>query len=375
MRCRLLLLALCATSAMAAEPLETFDLKGDTLLQAEKFVAVENGDKLKGVKRVVIPSFMVDFVTEAKAATIITGIGVLTGAPSNVLIRLKGADPAKFQDITDELYGQTLAALKQAGVEVVDVSQLKASPTYKELLEKGEKAPREEEAKGGKGMYHTAKELPLYYMDEVGFIPKFEIKLFGNKPKEDVFLTMGTKFASGFSAAMVPQLEEKLAKEFDATVMKVRITVLGGQLERDERFWNFSAQADIKAKASGSFAPMVTRFAFIGGNGDKARLSLKEAVTTSELGELANVTSAAAKAGDIARNAVTVGSRLFSAFKGGPSLDLGYGNTVDYEWRVESGAFEKVVTQYYPGITGMFAAKLKQLANGETPSEKVVSSQ
>lgn len=356
------LLVLLASSALAAETEIRFDLKGDSLSQAEKFVEVENADKFKGIRRVVIPSFMVDFVTEAKAETLITGIGVVTGAPSNVLIKLKGADPAKFQEITDELYAQTVTELKKAGIEVVDISQLKESATYKELAGKGEKAPREEEAKGGKGMYHTANGLPLYYMDEVGFIPKFEIKLFGNKPKEDIFLTWGTKFSSGFSTATVPQLEEKLAKEFDATVMKVRITVLGGQLEKDESFWNFSAQADIKAKAAGSFAPMVTRYAFIGGNGDKARLSLKQAVTTGELGELANVTSAASKAGDVARNAVTVGSRIFSAFGGGPAIDLGYGNTVDYEWRVEPGAFEKVVTNYYPAISAMFAAKLDQLA-------------
>lgn len=363
--------AALAAPAWAASGETGFNLKADALGQAEQFVEVENADKLKGVRRVVIPSFMVDFVTEAKAETLISGIGVVTGAPSNVLIKLKGGDPAKFQAITDELYDQTVAALKKEGIEVVDISALKGSATYKELAGKGEKAPREEEAKGGKGMYHTARELPLYYMDEVGFIPKFEIKLFGNKPKEDIFLTWGTKFGSGFSTASVPQLEEKLAQEFDATVLKVRITVLGGQLEKDESFWNFSAQADIKAKAAGSFAPFVTRYAFIGGNGDKARLSLKQAVTTSELGELANVTSAASKAGDVARNAVTVGSRIFSAFGGGPAIDLGYGNTVDYEWRVESGAFEKVVTKYYPGISGMFGAKLKQLAAAGVAGDKV----
>lgn len=355
------LFALCVTSAVAAEDARNFDLKAAPLSLADKYVEVENPEKVKGINRVVIPSFMVDFVTEAKAETLITGIGVVTGAPSNVLIKLKGADPAKFQAITDLLYDQTVAELKKAGITVVPLDKLKENATYKELAAKGEKAPREEEAKGGKGMYHTAKDLPLYYMDEVGFIPKFEIKLFGNKPKEDIFLTWGTKFGAGFSTAMVPQLEEKLAKEFDATVMKVRITVLGGQLEKDESFWNFSAKADIRAKAAGSFAPMVTRYAFIKSNGDKVRLSLKEAVTTSELGELANVTSAASKAGDVARNAITVGSRLFSAFGGGPALDLGYGNTVDYEWRVEPGMFEKVVTDYYPAISGMFTARLNQL--------------
>lgn len=365
------LFSLLVISHVQAAESTIFNLKADPSSLTEQYVEAENPENLKGLKRVVIPSFMVDFVTEARAETLISGIGVLTGAPSNVMIRLSGADSARFQEITDRLYDRAVADLKKAGIEVVALERLKASDTYKELAAKGEKAPREEEAKGGKGMYYTAKELPLYYMDEVNFIPKFQIKLFGNKPKEDLFLTWGTKFGSGFSTAMVPQLEEKLAQEFEASVLKVRITVLGGQLEKDESFWNFSAQADIKAKAAGSFAPMVTRYAFIGGDGSKARLSLKQAVSTSELGELANVTSAASKAGDTARNAITAGSRLVAAFGGGPAINLGYGNTVDYEWRVKPGAFEKVVIDYYPGVSTLFTAKLKQITVGADTPEQV----
>lgn len=335
----------------------SFDLTVPATEAVKQYVEIENADKLAGIKKVVIPSFMVDFVTEAKASTQISGIGVMTGAPSNVLIKLKGADDSKFQAITDKLYEQTVAELTAAGIEVVSQDALQASPSYKEISAKSEKAPREEDAKGGKGMFYTAKGTPLYYMDEVGFIPKMQ--LFG-KPKEDVFLTFGTKFGAGFATAMIPQLEEKLAKEFDASVLKVRITVMGGQLEKDESFWNFSAQADIKAKAAASFAPMATRYAFIRNDGSKARVSLKQAVTTKELGKLVNVTSTASKAGDIARNAVTVGSRLASAFGAGPAIDLGYGNTQDYEWQVENGTFENVITLYHPAVARLFATSITQ---------------
>jgi hypothetical protein len=327
-------------------------------VSAALFVEVENADKLQGIGRVVIPSFMVEFVTEAKADTQLNGIAMFAGATSNAVVKLKGGNPEKFQAVTDLLYEQTVAELGKAGIEVVALGKLRESATYKEIAAKGETAPREEEAKGGKGIYHTAKGLPLYFMDEVGFIPKFQIKLF-SKPKEDNFLTFGTKFGAGFSAGMIPPLEEKLAKEFDATVMKVRITVLGGAAQVDHSFWTGSG---VSVKGAGAFAPMVTRYAFIRSNGDKARVSLKNAVTTGELGELVNVTSTASKTADVARNTITVASRLLPALSGGRmggGLDLGYGSSADYEWRIDPGTFESVIENYYPAISRMFVAKLQ----------------
>jgi hypothetical protein len=335
-----------------------FDLNGDPLSSADKYVEVENPEKLAGIKRVVIPSFMVEFVTEAKANTQINGIAMFSGAPSNAVIKLKGGDTAKFQAITDLLYKQTVSELEKAGIEVVAIEKIKQSGVYSEIAAKSEKTPREEEAKGGKGVFYTANGLPLYYMDEVGFIPKFQIKLFNNTPKEDVFLTFGTKFSAGFATAGIPQLEEKMATEFDATVMKVRITVMGGSAQVDHSFWSGST---VSVKGTGSFAPMVNRYAFIKSNGDKARVSLKESVTTSDLGELVDVTSGASKAGDIARNSITVASRLLPVLSGGRvggGVDLGYGNSADYEWRVEPGTFEQVIVKYYPGISRMFVSKL-----------------
>lgn len=352
------LLFLSAT-ARADEGSAAPDPKTDAAKPAELNVEVENPENLKGIRRVVIPSFMVEYVTEAKAEALITGIGMFTGAPSDASIKLVGADPEKFVGITDRLYEQTVAQLARAGVEVVSLDELKASATFQELAAKGQPAPREEEAKGGKGIYHSAKALPLYYMDEVNFIPKFQLKLF-NKPKEDLFLSWGTKFGAGFATAGIPQLEERLAKEFNAAVMKVRITILGGAVAASHDFWTGGS---VSVKGAGAFAPMVTRFAFIKDNGDKARLSLKEPVNTGELGELVNTTSAASKAGDVARNTITVASRLLPVLTGGRvgrGVDLGYGNTANYEWRVEPGAFESEVESHYPAIAGLFVGRMDQ---------------
>lgn len=337
-----------------------FNPDGDHIAAAEQYVEVENPEKLNGINRVVIPSFIVEFVTEAKADTRIDGIAMFTGAPSNAVVKLVGGNPDNFQEITEVLYKQTVTQLEAAGIEVVALDKLKQSPTFGEIAAKGEKAPREEEAKAGKGVFHTAHGLPLYYMDEVGFIPKFEIKLFNNKPREDAFLTFGTKFGAGFATAGIPQLEEKLAKEFDATVMKVRLTVMGGMAHVEHSFWTGNT---VSVKGAGSFAPMVNRYAFIRSNGDKARVSLKAPLTTGEIGQFVDVTSAGSKAVDVARNTITIASRLMPVLSGGRmggGVDIGYGNSKDYEWRVEPGTFENVIVKYYPGISKMFLAKMRQ---------------
>lgn len=350
---RLTLLGALITAPYSAAWAQSFDPAADLNEPAGKFVEIENGDQLKGLKRVILPSFLVHFVTESKAEAQINGIQVITGAPSNVKITLKGTEEARLQALTEALYARTTAQLAEAGIEVVTPEQLKAKPAYQELVKASAKSPKEEDAKAGKGKFYTPQELPLYYMDEAAFIPKITIKLFGNKPPEDAFLPLGTKMASAFSAGALQTAEQQLAKDFDAAILKVRITVLAGQLNVANNFWTGK---DISTTAAASFPPLVNRFAFILPNGNKARLSLKEQVSSGPLGELVNVTSAGSQVADVARNALSV-ALILGGQRGG-----GYGRSADYEWRVGPEDFQKVIEQFQPGVTGMFAQQLKQLA-------------
>lgn len=345
------LLCVCLSSmALAADAPERFDPAAEPGTMAGKFVEFENPEYLKDIKRVVIPSFMVEFVTEAKASVALSGIQLVMGGNSSALIRIKGANPEQFQEVTDHLYEQTITELNKAGIEVVPKEQLLANATFKEIAAKGEKAPREEEAKGGKGVFHTAEGLPLYFMNEQNFITKFL-----SKPKEDNYLTFGTKFGSGFSTAQIPMLEEKLAKELEATVLKVRITFLGGTAKLESNIW---IGGSVTAEGAASFAPTATRYALINAKGDKSRISLKEMINTGHLGEMVNVTSTASKAMDVARNTLTVASRLGAAF-GVRGIDAGYGSEVEYEWRVEPGSFEKVIVDFHPPVARMLVSAMK----------------
>jgi len=108
----LVLLAAWSAPALAEDASAAFDPLADAALAAERFVEVENGENLAGIRRVVIPSFMVEYVTEAKAETLINGIAMFAGAPSNASIKLVGAARGRGQGRQGHVpLGPGLAAL------------------------------------------------------------------------------------------------------------------------------------------------------------------------------------------------------------------------------------------------------------------------
>ena len=84
-------------------------------------------------------------------------------------------------------------------------------------------------------------------------------------------------FSGGFSAAQAQQIEDKIAKKLGATILKVRLTVLGGQLTPDTSFWS---GGKVSTRAAASFVDFVSRYAFITPEGNKARVALGEIAET-----------------------------------------------------------------------------------------------
>jgi len=347
----LLLLALAPVSA--AEQETAPDLKG----HAAKLVRVENPDVLPSVKRVVITSFMADFVSELRYSKSLSGLEAMIGADSDVSIRLVGSSNEQFQAMTEAFYEQTVAQLRARGVEVVEQGELAALPEFAELAASGVKPlPSEQDAKAGKGLFFTAQGLPLHLIDETQFMPSFS---FGRK-KQDDFLTFGTRFSGGFAAAQTQQIESRIATSLGATILKVRLTVLGGQLTPDSSFWS---SGKVSTRAAASFVDTVTRYAFITPDGNKARISLQETIATDEIGELVNTTSDGSKATDTAKNVALVALNVASlaARLGGLSTGYtgGFSATSEYECRVRPELFEKTVLSHYERIAGLFGDRLQ----------------
>jgi hypothetical protein len=88
-------------------------------------VNVEGGKAFVGVKKVVIGSFKIGFITTKKEHAQAGGSGV--GGNSTAMMELHGITPAVMQSITDKAYQDLLAQLQAAGYEVADRTQLASS--------------------------------------------------------------------------------------------------------------------------------------------------------------------------------------------------------------------------------------------------------
>jgi hypothetical protein len=352
---------LAAACCLMLGPVTAADLDptGDLKTQAGKFVKVEKPAVLNGLKRVVITSYMVDYVTELRYTKSLSGFEAMIGADSDVSIKLVGGDHAQFQTITDKFYAQTVEELAAQGIQVVPHEELAALPEFAELAADAiTPLPSEQDAKAGKGLFFSAKGLPLHLIDETQFITIFNAPF--TKPREDNFLTFGSRFSGGFSVHKTQQAEEKIAKKLDATVLKVRLTILGGQLTPDTSFWS---GGKVSTKAAASFVDFVSRYAFITPSGDKARVSLQEIAETGEIGVLMNTTSDTTAVTDTAKNAALVALNVAAVAARFGGLNVGgiggFSATKEYELRVQPEPFEQALLTHQRAVAKMFGEKIR----------------
>ena len=93
-----------------------FLLLATSLAMAQAQTASLSSDNLgtfKGARRVVVDHFGVEFITTLKAR----GLG--GGSTANIDATLEGVSDGAMQALTDRAYQDTVAALTQAGFEVV----------------------------------------------------------------------------------------------------------------------------------------------------------------------------------------------------------------------------------------------------------------
>ena len=354
--------ALTAACCLALGTVYAADLDpaGDIKAQAEKFVKVDHPEHLSAIKRVVITNYMVDFVSELKYTKSLSGLEPMIGADSDVSIKLVGSNNEQLQAITEKFYQQTVEQLKTQGIDVVTADELKVLPEFADLVASGvTPVPSEQDAATGKGLFFTAQGLPLQLSDETQFIPTFTPPF--TKPKKDDFLTFGTRFTGGFAAGQAQHAEEQIAKKLDASILKVRLTVLGGQLTPDTSFWS---GGKVTTRAAASFVDFVSRYAFITPDGNKTRVALKEIAETGDIGELVNTTSDGTKTVDTAKNVALVALNVVSiaARLGGVAAPGGIGGfsaTTEYECRVQPESFEKALLGHQLAVAQMFGEKMR----------------
>ncbi|MBP6008405.1 MAG: hypothetical protein KA740_11970 [Rhodoferax sp.] len=282
--------------------------------QLENFIEVEGEEDglLKGIKRVAITQFQIEFMTATSAnAFAKSGYGSnTTNANTYVNAKLEGVGVADFQKLTDGYYDSLVSSLKTAGIEVVEQALVLGHPDFKEMTSGARSSPSEEDAEAGKGVLVSSRGLPIWFESEDGFIRKASIS-FGKKEKTDPYQSFGTQMGQISAAKGAAINEPALMKALDAGSLRVRITVPFMQIKTSTT----SSSAKTFSKGTVQIEKWVSRLSFVAPDTKRVRVRLKKPiVATSDVGELKDVTTSGEKAIDAAANVVAIATM----FMGGP---------------------------------------------------------
>jgi len=193
---------------------------------------------LKGITRVAVPVFVVDFVTADNVRTQTSGFASAGRASSALYYKLLGVGEPEFQALTDAMYLDFLQRLKDSGLQVLGTDELQASASYRKLAAGGKKTPMKSD---------TNTVLSAQGMNVYGFArtssgpPKTSSGLFG------ALAGMG----DGFSAVGDVMESIELAKQLNAATIEVRLRVNFVELTDNNKgfFGRMSSAASTTGKA------------------------------------------------------------------------------------------------------------------------------
>jgi hypothetical protein len=316
------------------------------------FVLAERPEALRGIRRVAITTFSVEYMTFLEAKVEGNWGNLIGNKPNDVSVTMLGHDQAGWQAVVDAFYDRLVADLTAAGIEVVPQAEVRAAKEYAAIAKAATPLPKEVKGRAGKGTYYGARDLPVVIQNETAVFRQQAFKIqFGGKPPEDLYTGLGATFASGFASSGVTPAEHQLAKKLDAHVLKVRMTVLPTQVSADHNFW---VGGHVETKAAVSLVPFVNRYLFYTPAGKDARLSIKQdLVSTRAAGELVDKTSVLSKANQVAG----VGLRVMGALAG-LSTPGAIGKSKDYEFTVDNAAYPGVVAETLTTAHELFLARL-----------------
>lgn len=268
---------------------------------------VENADRFKGVGKVVMASCGVYVLREFDAGSSSQG-GSTRGsiAMTSANLKVVGLEPARLQALSEQLCAQAAESVRARGIAVVELPAEGGSPAVAAWRGAGEAAPLEFDAAGGKGSIYSPKALPLLHVSEMGWLHRNSGGLFGGPKVDDDYVSLGGKMGVGFQMTKLQPLLRDLAADQQAPLLHVRLVLAPGSVTASQG--GFFASASETKSSSGLLMPALTnRLLLTTGSGDVARVSLdKPLIAQQGFGEIADVTSTAETAGNIALAAFSI---------------------------------------------------------------------
>lgn len=228
---------LVAPPAHAAEKPAPIDLASDARTGASSFVKISDAALYKGIRRVGVPSFQVEFITSGSADSTAREIGKSGSNYASSSYKLVGVAGPELQPLVDRMYADFTSQLVAAGYEVVPAETLRAAPAWRKMTAAGVPSPMER----GTGLVLSPAGMPV-----VGTPP-----------------ATGGGLLAGFSAlASVSQMIsgafelQELSNAYQATMLNVWMRVSIAEAANESA--GFLGRISGTASTSVKFVPMIT---------------------------------------------------------------------------------------------------------------------
>jgi hypothetical protein len=192
----------------------------------------------KGVRKVVIPFFQVQFVVNSDTSASVAR------ASSKTMVKLVGPTSEQMQAMTEKLYAKLVADLTAAGIEVVPTDAARRFANFAKLQDGGKPTGSKVDGHQGVNSLFFAPQGMTYYF----------------LPTQDVAYTGAGSFG-GFSTAMLPPREQALMEESGAAVLGFRAVVDFAELSSNNKvpLRMLRSTARTKAKAGIAIRPISTQ--------------------------------------------------------------------------------------------------------------------
>lgn len=207
----------------------------------EKYTDSESSRRLAKVKKVVIPSFRVEFLTRTSGGSSARDYSSGNSVSASVAYNLKGVSEKTMLSITNSLYDKFVSDLTAAGYEVVPQSALEKSDNYKKLVAKyDKKSPFLDESgileKDGKSLIFAPKGMPVYFST-----------LDTNTKKPGLFDAFG-QMGSAFKGEAVMNYEGAIMHDFEAALIKPNFVVGFATIEGSKSLGGSFISASVKSE-------------------------------------------------------------------------------------------------------------------------------
>ncbi len=329
------LMPLGASAKDKPEPI-SLDASFNVTEQANKLFRVAEGQALKGVKKVAVPLFSVEFVIADNERAETSGFASAGRASAALYYKLKGVDDADFQAITTALYLRFLTDLKDAGMEVMPQAQVAASPTYQKLAAGGTPSP----IKSDSAITVSPPGMPIYGFNKV--------QTGGTSSGSSLFGAL-SQMGSGFGAVGAAIDTVAMQQELGVALIEVQMKVNFVQLTNNNR--GFLGRLGSTASVDGKVQPSVGSAMFSVQSSTRGSLTLTNPLAL-DAAAFSEVRQKPTTAGDVAGGVAVALIRLASGSKDSSSSE-------EMEAVADPAKYRDVVGTGLGTVTQMFVQRLK----------------